>query len=67
MHQIGLDDSLQKWFDFPVPKTTVPPDYIIKALKEDESILFKPTAKILWLGKQTKAEYFTQSKKGNSI
>ena len=66
MHQIGLDDSLQKWFDFPVPKTTVPPDYILKALKEDESLLFKPTAKILWLGKHTKAEPFTQSKKGNS-
>ena len=66
MHQIGLDDSLQKWFDFPVPKTTVPPDYILKALKEDESLLFKPTAKIIWLGKQTNSEYFTQSKKGNS-
>jgi radical SAM superfamily enzyme YgiQ (UPF0313 family) len=66
MHQIGLDDTLQKWFDFPVPKTTVAPDYILKALKEDESLLFKPTAKIIWLGKQTKAESFTQSKKGNS-
>ena len=66
MQGIGLDDALQKWFDFGTPKTTVPPDYIIKALKEDESILFKPTAKVVWLGKQTKAEYFTQSKKGNS-
>src|SRR5215217_8444424 len=32
MHNIGLDDLLQKWFDFPVPKTTVPPDYILKSL-----------------------------------
>lgn len=66
MHNIGLDDPLQKWFDFPVPKTTVPPDYILKSLADDESLLFKPTAKVIWLGKQTKAEYFTQSKKGNS-
>ncbi len=66
MHNIGLDDALQKWFDFPVPKTTVAPDYILKSLKEDESLIFKPTAKIIWLGKQTKAEAFTQSKKGNS-
>lgn len=66
MHQIGLDDPLQKWFDFPVPKTTVSNDYILKALKEDDSLLFKPSAKILWLGKQTKTSYFTQSKKGNS-
>ena len=28
--------------------------------------MFKPTAKIIWLGKQTKTESFTQSKKGNS-
>lgn len=66
MHQIGLDDPLQKWFDFQVPKTTVSNDYIMKALKEDDSLLFKPSAKILWLGKQTKTCYFTQSKKGNT-
>lgn len=66
MHNIGLDDPLQKWFDFPVPKTTVPPEYILKSLADDESLLFKPTAKIIWLGRQTTAAYFTQSKKGNS-
>lgn len=66
MHQIGLDDPLQKWFDFPVPKTTVPPDYIIKAIKETDSILFRPTAKVIWTGNIGKKEYFTQTKKGNS-
>jgi hypothetical protein len=66
MHHIGLDDPLQKWFDFPVPKTTVPPDYIVKAIKETDSILFKPSAKVIWLGNTGKTEYFTQSKKGNS-
>lgn len=66
MHQVGLDDPLQKWFDFPVPKTTVPPDYILKAIKETDSILFRPTAKVIWTGNLGKAEYFTQTKKGNS-
>jgi len=66
MHQIGLEDPLQKWFDFPVPKTTVAPDFILKSLSDDESLLFKPTARIIWLGKQTSAEVFTKSKKGNS-
>lgn len=66
MHQIGLDDPLQKWFDFPVPKTTVPPDYILKAIKETDSILFRPTAKVIWTGNIGKTEYFTQTKKGNS-
>ena len=71
MHGIGLDDPLQKWFDpvimgFKVPKTAVSPDYIANALNEYDTTLAKPTAKIIWLGKHTGAEFFTQSKKGNS-
>ncbi|MEP7377139.1 MAG: B12-binding domain-containing radical SAM protein [Chitinophagaceae bacterium] len=71
MHGIGLDEPLQKWFDpvvmgFKVPKTTVSPDYIANALNEYDTSAAKPTAKIIWLGKNTGAEYFTQSKKGNS-
>ncbi len=66
MHGIGLDDNLQKWFDFSIPKTTVPVDFILKALGSEDALLFKPSAKIIWLGKQTKATFFTQSKKGNS-
>lgn len=66
MHGLLLDDPLHKWFDFKTPKTTVPPDFISNALKQDEAVLFKPAAKIVWLGKQVKTAYFTQSKKGNS-
>lgn len=66
MHGTHLDDPLQKWFDFKVPKTSVDPDYIANALNELETSSAKPTAKIVWLGKNTATEYFTQSKKGNS-
>ncbi len=66
MHGLCLDDALQKWFDFSVPRTTVAPDYISNALKDEEYLQFKPSAKIIWLGCQTTTEYFTQSKKGNS-
>jgi radical SAM superfamily enzyme YgiQ (UPF0313 family) len=65
MHGIRLDDPVHKWFDFKVPKTSISPDYITNALKEDESISFKPAAKVIWLGRQMGKEYFTQSKKGN--
>lgn len=65
MHGLCLDDQLQKWFDFKTPKTTVPQDYILKALEEDAYFSTKATAKIVWLGHQPKAEYFTKSKKGN--
>lgn len=66
MHGIGLNDPLHKWFDFKTPKTTVTPDFIAKALNDHDMLSFKPNAKVIWLGKQTKTDYFTQSKKGNT-
>ncbi len=66
MHGTHLDDPLHKWFDFKVPKTTIAPDYIEKILNEPDTGSVKPTAKLIWLGKHTKTEYFTKSKKGNT-
>lgn len=66
MHGTHLDDPLQKWFDFPVPKTSVPRDYIAKALEESETAPAKTSSRIIWLGRFTGKEDFTQSKKGNT-
>lgn len=71
MHGIGLDEPLQKWFDpviagIKIQKPTVTPDYIATALNEYDAASAKPTAKIIWLGKNPSTGYFTQSKKGNS-
>lgn len=66
MHGIGFQEPLQKWFDFKTPKTSVPPDYIAQAIQNESVSPFKPSAKIIWLGKTGNTEYFTQSKKGNS-
>ena len=65
MHGICLDDGLSKWFDFKVPKTTIAPDFIQNALTEFDPLIFKPTAKIVWLGNDPITSVFTQSKKGN--
>lgn len=66
MHNLGLDEPLQKWFEQKVPKTKVEPAFIEHALMNDEDVLFKPNAKIIFLGNQPSVEYFTQSKKGMS-
>lgn len=66
MYGIGLDDPLQKWFDFKVPKTKVPPDYIQKVLEQDIYTSPKPTARVVYLGKPPVVETFTKSKKGSS-
>ena len=65
MHNACFDFPLQKWFEHKVPKTTIPPDYIIKALEEDEYATAKPTAKMVWLGKKPQVETVTKSKKGS--
>ncbi len=66
MHGIGINEPLQKWFEFKVPKTKVAPDYIAQVLTEDLYSSAKPTTKIVWLGRQPAVEHFTKSKKGNS-
>jgi hypothetical protein len=65
MHGTCLDFPLQKWFDFKVPKTSVPTDYIAKVLVDEEIGTVKSSAKIVWLGKQPAVESFTKSKKGS--
>ena len=64
MHAACFDYPLQKWFDFKVPKTSVAPDYIRKAVEESEYISAKANSKVVWLGKIPKTETFTKSKKG---
>lgn len=64
MHGACLDMPLHKWFDFKTPKTSIVPDYVLNALKEDEFATYKPTAKIVWLGKTPTLEIVTKSKKG---
>ena len=66
MHGTHLNDPLQHWFDFKVPKTTIDPNYIANALNEYDGGSSKPTTKVVWLGKQAGIDLFTQSKKGNT-
>ena len=66
MHGICFDYTLQEWFEFKIPKTKIPEDFIFNALQEPEDFKIKPTAKIVWLGGKPFVEEFTKSKKGNS-
>lgn len=66
MHGICFDFPLQDWFDFKIPKTTIPFDFIENALDDLEDFKLKPSAKIVWLGGNPSIEYYTKSKKGNS-
>ncbi|MCW4468464.1 radical SAM protein [Flavobacterium sp. MFBS3-15] len=67
MHGICFDYPLQDWFEFKVPRTKVPEDYIYAVLQEDDSLNIKPTAKLVWMGGKPVISYFTKSKKGRSF
>lgn len=66
MHGICFEYELQDWFDFRIPKTKIPFDYISNALDQDEDFRMKPTARVVWLGSRPRLDYFTKSKKGNT-
>lgn len=66
MHGICFDYDLQDWFDFKIPKTKIPSDFIYNCLEKEQNFSTKPNAKIVWLGGKPQAEIFTKSKKGNS-
>ncbi|GGE48681.1 radical SAM superfamily enzyme YgiQ (UPF0313 family) [Pedobacter psychrotolerans] len=66
MHGICFDYELQDWFDFKIPRTKIPSDFIEGALNEDHNFSTKPTAKVVWLGTKPEVDFFTKTKKGNS-
>ena len=65
MHGACFDYPLQKWFEQKVPKTTIAPDYIIKAIEAIEVAVSNPNTKIIFTGNQPKKETIIKSKKGN--
>ena len=65
MHGACFDYPLQKWFEHKVPRTTIAPDYIIKALEDDALPTHSPNTKVVFLGNTPTTEIITKSKKGN--
>ncbi|GAA4329598.1 radical SAM protein [Flaviaesturariibacter amylovorans] len=64
MHGACFDYPLHKWFDFKVPRTTIAPDHIRKAIEEPELTPGSGNQRVLWLGKTPRVETYMKSKKG---
>ena len=67
MHGICFDFPLQDWFDFKVPRTTVAPDFIQKAIDVNDFETTSPSAKIYWLGGSVSVRYFSKRKKSQTF
>ncbi len=66
MHGVCFDFPLQDWFDFKIPKTTIPKNYISNLLEENEELKIKSSSKIIWIGGKPIIKYYTKSKKGKT-
>lgn len=50
MHGVGFDFPLSDWFNFNVPRTTLPPDYIQSLIHD--TLRIKETSQLLWIARQ---------------
>jgi len=66
MNGIGFDLNLQEWFEFGIPKTSIPKGFIQKCLNDRESDLTKPTDKIIWMGQMPILKKTTKVNKGQT-
>lgn len=67
MHGTCFDHPLQNWFDFKIPKTTVPRTYILNCIDAPEMFNTKPTARVIWLGQQPDFWKVSKNKKGRTF
>lgn len=67
MHGICFDFSLDKWFDFKVPRTTISPKFIENALASHEPKIIKPSNKFVWLGSLPAVKYYVKKGKKKPV
>ncbi len=67
MHGIGFDMSLQEWFDFEIPPTTIAPFYIEDCLNKESFKAIKSNSKVIWLGTFPLIGTFQKTKKGKQV
>lgn len=67
MHGIGFDMSLQEWFDFEIPQTTIAPYYIEDCLNKDSFRSIKSNSKVIYLGNLPLIGTFMKTKKGVEV
>ena len=63
MHGICFEMPLQDWFDFKIPPTSIPIDYIENAISEPEFYTIKQEQKVVWIGESPNHKK-SSSKKG---
>ncbi|WP_215241632.1 B12-binding domain-containing radical SAM protein [Dyadobacter helix] len=61
MHGVCLDFPLARWFDFKVPRTTVPKRYIERSIADKSEETLRPNAFVIWLGSLPELSLFEEA------
>ncbi|MBT2559005.1 radical SAM protein [Hymenobacter sp. ISL-91] len=68
LHGVALHEPLSFWFDFRVPKTTVPRNVVAQALQEPTKPDFaKQNQRLFWLGNAPELRLETGKKSGRAV
>jgi len=62
MHGICLDYPFSDWFDFEIPETSIPIDYIETSILDNEIINIRKNAVVVWLGNEPEVYINDQTK-----
>lgn len=62
MHGVCLDFPHSRWFDFKVPPTSIPPNYIEKSISELPDLVNRPNAVVTWLGSLPEMSVFEEKR-----
>ncbi len=65
MHGVGFDYKAHEWFDFRVPKTTMPHNYVANAIHQYR-VSLSDNQQVIWLGKKSPIVLYSKNKKGKS-
>jgi hypothetical protein len=66
MHGIGFELPLNQWFDFKIPRTIIPKNFIERCIEVDDDKELKNSSKIVWIGPNPNIRFYTKNKKGKS-
>ncbi len=67
MHGIGFEIPVHEWFEFKVPRTKIPNNFIETAIETEEFAFTAPNSKVVWIGAQPQLAFFTKTKKGRTF
>jgi len=67
MHGIGFEIPVHEWFEFKVPRTKIPNNFIETAIETEDFAFTAPNSKVVWIGAQPQLAFFTKTKKGRTF